>query len=173
VTIPTPDHIIVRRMRIIGTPHVVYRAWERAEYADRHPTITRINDRLHGMIGSDPDHDLYGDLPPGSAERRHAVSRAYDARQAVAYEAIRRAFPDDVPRMWFANGEATVHDPDGGLDNETRTVPGSPAGPVCDRCNCTGVAWAMDRDEHGDPVPDFHVCHSCNGHGIKFPGWEY
>lgn len=81
----------VKRTRIIGTDQVVYTAWE--PY-DRHGTMTTIDGKLYGRIGTRPLTAELDALPRGTRERVLAVDSYHRAQYGEAYDAIVAAYPE-------------------------------------------------------------------------------
>lgn len=102
---------------IIGTPTVVYTAWEPSELVGRHSTVTTYAGEWYGCIGTDPEKSLYDHVPVGE-DRSMAVRDAYEQRYEVAYDAIIKAFPEAAGGR-RSGGEITVRDYSGMADTRT------------------------------------------------------
>lgn len=89
-----PSGILVTKTRILGTATRVHAAYLPIPKGQNHLWSTHIthNGQWYGRIGTDPDRTLFEHLPKGT-ERSRLVREAYNARYAVAYAAIREAFP--------------------------------------------------------------------------------
>lgn len=82
----------------------IFTAWEPSEIAGRHSTITTIDGRWYGRIGTGPDRKLYEHLPVGE-ERSEAVKKAYEAEYERAYKAIRAAHREETSIAEYGMGE--------------------------------------------------------------------
>ncbi len=84
----------VHKYNIIGTNLIVYNAWEPSSITGKHSTITFIDSKCYGQIGTrrmPPEIDV---LPAGSEERIKAVRRNYEEQYQEAYRIIIEAFPE-------------------------------------------------------------------------------
>lgn len=87
--------VIIQGCMIAGTSYAVFSAYKPIESPMNSDasTITTINGKWHGRIGSDPDQDRFKHLKVGTDARSKAVADAYAERYASAVRLIKAAFP--------------------------------------------------------------------------------
>ena len=95
--------IIVRRYQIIGTTIEVMDAWEPL---DGHSTITTINGRRYGQIGTRRLPREYANMERGEARIRQ-VRAFYDRQFEEAYNVIIRTNADALSGR-FSDGQISV-----------------------------------------------------------------
>lgn len=93
--------IAVEKYYLLPTPpkgmpkQWIYSAWQRTDepFDGQYSTITTIDGKWHGKIGSDPEREKFDHLPVGQ-ERFDAVRDAYRYRALIAEQYIHDAYPE-------------------------------------------------------------------------------
>lgn len=84
---------VVKKYSVAATDLLVYDAWEPSAIMGRHSTITTIEGRWYGRVGTrylTPDVEA---LPPGD-ERSRVVGKWHEDQYEEAYRLIIQAFPE-------------------------------------------------------------------------------
>lgn len=90
-----PNGVIVKKVPILLTRDAAYSAWEPRAQGGGHSTITTIEDRWYGRVGTRRDLPPALDALPGGWEERIAKVRGwYEEQYAEAHRLIRQAFPN-------------------------------------------------------------------------------
>lgn len=87
------ENKIIQRYSILTTDILVYSAWEPSTITGRHSTITSLNNKWYGRIGSrllPPDINKI----PFGPERLAAVEKWHKDQYQEAYSLIIEAFPE-------------------------------------------------------------------------------
>lgn len=93
---------VVNKYNIAGSNLIVYNAWEPSGIFGPHSTITMIEGKWYGRIGTrrlSPDIEK---LQAGSKERIEAVGKAFESQYEEAYKLIEGLYPES------ANGRHTM-----------------------------------------------------------------
>jgi hypothetical protein len=99
---------VIRKYSVATTDLIVYEAWEPSALMGPHATITSIDDKWYGRIGTRrPSAELEA-LPAGSEERFRAVGKWYEDQYDDAYKLIVQAFPEAGAGR-RSMGEITLH----------------------------------------------------------------
>ncbi|MDP2730341.1 MAG: hypothetical protein Q8O55_07655 [Dehalococcoidales bacterium] len=85
---------VVNKYNIIGTNLVVYNAWEPSSITGKHSSITTVDEKWYGKIGTSHVPPALDALPAGSDERIKAVHAYFEEEYAEAYRLIVEAFPE-------------------------------------------------------------------------------
>lgn len=85
---------LVQKYNIIGASVMVYNAWEPSGIMGKHSTITFIDGKCYGRIGSRHLSPEIDKLPALSNERLYAVRKAFEEQYQEAYNLIIQAFPE-------------------------------------------------------------------------------
>jgi hypothetical protein len=101
--------VVVTKCYIIETKFAIYNAWEPSSLSGKHGTVTTINDKWYGKIGTDPDPDKFKHLPVGD-ERYEAVHAAYEERRQLAEKYIHEAFPETIGKVINSYSEIEVNE---------------------------------------------------------------
>lgn len=85
---------VVKKYNIAATDLIVYDVWEPSELAGPHSTVTTIDGRWYGRLGTRRSTSELEGLAPGSEERFRAVGKWHDDQFEEAYRLIVQAFPE-------------------------------------------------------------------------------
>ncbi len=85
---------VVHKYNIIGTRLIVYNAWEPSSVMGKHSTITTIDGKWYGRLGTSQVPPDINALPAGSDERIKAVRTYFDKEETEAYRIVIEAFPE-------------------------------------------------------------------------------
>lgn len=87
-------NVVVKRTRILGTNTFLYTAWEPSSLMGNHHSITHIDGKCYGQIGTTCICDEIKALPGGSQERIDACELHREKEKNRAYEAIFNEYPN-------------------------------------------------------------------------------
>lgn len=85
---------IVRKSRIIGTRIDVYVVWEPSALTGQHSSLTTIDGKWYGRVGTRPLPAALDALPAMSDERYNAVKRFHEEQYQEAYALIIATHPE-------------------------------------------------------------------------------
>lgn len=101
------DSKVVNKFSVAGTDLIVYEAWEPSAIIGKHGTLTSIEDKWYGRIGTRYLPPEIEELPRGD-QRTRAVGKWHDDQYEEAYALITRAFPESKDGR-RSMGEITLH----------------------------------------------------------------
>lgn len=99
---------VIKKYSVATTDLIVYDAWEPSALMGPHATITSIDDKWYGRIGTKRPPPELEALPRMSEERFRAVGKWYEDQYEEAYELIVQAFPEAKAGK-RGIGEITLH----------------------------------------------------------------
>jgi len=99
---------VIKKYSVAGTDLIVYEVYEPSALMGPHGTVTSIEGKWYGRVGTRRPPPELEALPAGSEERFRAVGKWYEGQYEEAYKLITEAFPEAQGGR-RSMGEITLH----------------------------------------------------------------